>query len=205
MSLDYRLAPEHPFADAVEAAVAAFRWLAATAGKLGIDAKWIAIGGDGIGGGLAAEACQIARDAGGAMPAFQFLLYPIVDMSRKTASRDAFASGYFMTEPLINWFADHYIATTRRRDPRASPLLASSFANLPPALVVTAGFDPMLDEDRAYGARVREAGVAIIERHYPGMVHGLLNMSAILDEAKWAIDEAAVMLLNAMSNAQNAQ
>lgn len=198
ISLDYRRAPEHKFPAAVDDAFAAFRWLAASADALGIDAARIAVGGDGAGGGLAAAMCHMARDAGGAAPALQFLFYPFVDRLQKSESRRAFASGYLVTDALIDWLTELYVAPDRRGDPRASPLLAADVAGLPPALVVTAGFDPLRDEGRAYADRLRQGGIAVIDRHYPGMVHGFFNMSAVLDEAKWAIDEAATFLFGAL-------
>ncbi len=198
ISLDYRRAPEHKFPAAVDDAFAAFHWLAASAETLGIDAARIAVGGDGSGGGLAASLCHMARDAGGAAPTLQFLFYPFVDRLRKSESRRAFATGYLVTDALIDWLTDHYVEPALRDDPRASPLLAADVAGLPPALVITAGFDPLRDEGHAYADRLRQSGVAVVDRHYPGMVHGFFNMSAVLDEAKWAIDEAATFLFGAL-------
>jgi len=199
VSIDYRLAPEHPFPGPVEDAVAAFRWVAANADALSVDAARIAIGGDSAGGNLAAVACQQLRDAGDAMaPCFQLLIYPATDFAGDYPSRSANAEGYVLTQTLIEWFDAHYRGDwTDLKDPRLSPLRASSLEGLPPALVVTAGYDPLHDEGMAYARALAEAGVAAEHQDYPGMLHGFFNFGGAVDVAAQAVGEAAKELRHA--------
>jgi len=199
VSVDYRLAPEHKFPAAVEDAFAALQWIAAHAATFGADPGRLAVGGDSAGGNLSAVVAQRARGAGGPALRFQLLIYPATDLRGGSASHQAFADGYLLTHQLMRWFFDHYMRSeTDTADPLASPLLAANLAGLPPALVITAGFDPLQDEGKAYAERLAAAGVATEHRHYAGMIHGFFNMSGVLDEARRAIDDAAAALAGAL-------
>lgn len=194
LSVDYALAPEHKFPAAVEDAQAAFRWTVGAAEDLRIDPGRIAVGGDSAGGNLAAVVCQLERDAGRPGPCFQLLIYPATDAAGDYPSRQANGDGYLLTVPLMDWFRDHYLDGADPADPRFSPLRAASLSDLPPALVVTAGFDPLLDEGRAYAEALSAAGVAAELRNYPGMIHGFINLAGGVDVARQAVDEMAAAL-----------
>src|SRR6185295_10340050 len=151
ISIDYRLAPEHPFPAPTDDGVASFRHIRDNARSFDADPARIAVGGDSAGGAIAAVVCQVCRDAGDAPPAFQMLIYPATDSSKESTSRKEFAKGYFLTKELMDWFWQAYTPTgTSQSDLRLSPLLARDFRGLPPAFVLTAGFDPLRDEGRAY-------------------------------------------------------
>ncbi len=196
LSVDYRLAPEHPFPAAVEDALAALRFATREAAALGADPARVAVGGDSAGGNLAAVVSQIAaRGADGPPPSFQLLFYPVTDLSKKHASYRLFPDGFFLTERQMDWYRDHYLARADDAyDPRVSPLLAKDLAGLPPAYVATAGFDPLRDEGEAYAARLREAGVAVTLRRHPGLIHGFCNVTALSRSARAAMSEAAASL-----------
>jgi acetyl esterase len=193
ISVDYRLAPEHKFPAAVEDSHAATVWAAANAASLGIDARRIAVGGDSAGGNLAAVVAMLCRDAGGPALALQVLLYPVTDFSTfETTSHRELAEGYFLNRAAMDWFSALYIASDdQKRDPEVSPLLARDLSGLPPALVITAEFDPLRDEGEAYAQRLREAGVAVTMTRYPGMIHGFVSMRGVLTGGRDAIREAA--------------
>ncbi len=192
LSIDYRLAPEHPFPAAVEDAQAAFAWAAAEAEKLGIDGSRIAVGGDSAGGNLAAAISLLVRDGGGPQPAMQLLIYPVTNAGGKQASRELFATGFMLTQADMDWFDHHYLPEgTDFDDPRVSVLRAENLANLPPAYVTTAGFDPLRDEGEAYAERMREAGVRVALRRHPGLVHSFANMTAFSPTARAAMLEVA--------------
>ncbi len=174
LSVDYRLGPEHPFPAAVDDSVAAFEWARSQAAELRADPGRIAVAGDSAGGNLAAVVAQLARDHEG--PAFQALIYPVTDYSFKRPSYETFAEGYFLTRDEMDWFRDNYFARPEdRTDPRASPILANDLTGLPPAHVVTAGFDPLRDEGEAYAEAMRAAGVAVSLIREPDLVHGFIN------------------------------
>ena len=196
ISVDYRLAPEHPFPAAVEDSHAAVQWIAANAGKLGIDQSRISVGGDSAGGNLATIVAMRCRDAGGPALASQLLLYPVTDLSSfDTPSQRDFAENYFLTRSAMQWFTGHYLGAAGRADhPEVSPFLAPNVAGLPPALVITAEFDPLRDEGEAYAERLRQAGVPVTVSRYPGMIHGFVNMCAVVSGGRQAISEAAEFL-----------
>ncbi len=192
LSLEYRLAPEHPLPAAVEDSVAGFTWAAANAAELGVDPGRIAVGGDSAGGNLAAVVSLSARDAGGPVPAMQLLIYPVTDAVGGQRSRELFANGFFLTKGDMDTFEAHYLPPgTDSRDPRVSVLHAPDLTGLPPAYVCTAGFDPLRDEGEAYALRMREAGVPVALRRHPGLVHGFANMTAVSRTSRGAMLETA--------------
>jgi acetyl esterase len=192
LSVAYRLAPEEPFPAAVEDATAAFRWGAQNARSLGADPSRVAVAGDSAGGNLAAVVSLIARDRGAA-PALQLLLYPSVDRTRVRPSLELFAEGFFLERADIDWFLDQYVGPTKeaRAQPHVSPLLASDLSNLPPALVITAGFDPLRDEGEAYAEALRAAGGTVVVRRFESLVHGFGNMTGIHRASRDAMIEIA--------------
>jgi acetyl esterase len=179
LSVDYRLAPEHPFPAPVEDAVAAFEWAAANAGLLGADPSRIAVAGDSAGANLSAAVSLLTRDAK-ARPAMQLLLYPVTDAVGDLPSRKLFAEGFLLTKGDMDWFEGHYIPEgCDESDPRISMMRAPDLAGLPPAYVVTAGFDPLRDEGEAYAVRMREAGNRVALRRHSGLIHGFANLTAV--------------------------
>ena len=195
ISIDYRLSPEHPFPAPIDDAIATFRHIRDNAASFGADAKRLAVGGDSAGGALAAVVCQAMRDQKEAGPAFQMLIYPATDSSKESGSRKAFAEGYFLTKSLMDWFWKAYVpAGTDLSDLRLSPLLAKSFEGLPPAFVLTAGYDPLRDEGRAYADRLIDAGIKTTYVNYPGTIHGFFSMTRFLKQGLKANDEAAAVL-----------
>lgn len=197
-SVDYRLAPEAPFPAAVEDCIAATCHVAANASALGVDAARIAVGGDSAGGNLAAAVSLHARDSGGPDIVFQLLIYPATDQRCEFPSHRRNAEGYLLTRAAIEYFRAHYLPRAEdRTDWRASPLLAKTHARLPPALVLTAGFDPLVDEGRAYAERLRDCGVTVAYREYPDMVHGFLLFGGVLDTAREALDDCCAALRGA--------
>jgi acetyl esterase len=192
LSVDYRLAPEHPFPAAVEDSWAGFAWAAANAGQLGVDPARIAVGGDSAGGNLAAVVSLLSRGAGAAMPAMQLLIYPVTDSIGGQRSRDLFAEGFLLTRGDMEYFERHYLPNLEdARDPRVSVLQAPDLTGLPPAYVTTAGFDPLRDEGEAYALRMREAGVRVAMRRHPGLIHSFANETAVSRTARGAMLEAA--------------
>lgn len=193
ISVDYRLAPEHKFPAAVDDSYAATLWVAANAERLGIDARRISVGGDSAGGNLATVVAMRCRDAGGPALASQVLIYPVTDVSAfDTGSHRELAEGYFLTRSAMEWFTGHYLASADQKNhPEASPLLASNLSGLPPALVITAEFDPLRDEGENYAERLKQAGVPVTAVRYPGMIHGFVSMHGVLTGGRQAIEEAA--------------
>jgi acetyl esterase len=192
LSVDYRLAPEAKYPVPVEDSYAALLWIVANAGRLGIDRRRIAVGGDSAGGNLATVMALLARDRRGPALRLQVLIYPVTDHDLDTASYRENATGYVLTRDAMRWFWDHYLAhEAQGREPYASPLRAPSLAGLPPALVITAEYDPLRDEGEAYAARLRDAGVPVTLTRYPGMFHGFVRLTKFLDQARTAVDEIA--------------
>jgi acetyl esterase len=195
ISIDYRLAPEHPFPASTDDSLAAFRHIRDNAEAFGADPERIAVGGDSAGGAISAVICQACKQSGEAMPAFQVLIYPATDSRRQSESHKLFGDGYFLTQELIDWFWKAYIpAGTDLADLRLSPLLAADVAGLPPAFVLTAGFDPLRDEGRAYANRLIDAGVKTTYVNYPGTIHGFFSLTRFLKQGLKANDEAAAVL-----------
>jgi acetyl esterase/lipase len=191
LSVDYRLAPEHPFPAAVEDATAAFRWAVEHAAELGASAERIAVGGDSAGGNLAAAVSLAARDAGGPAPAMQLLIYPVTDVVGGP-SRQLFAEGFQLTKADMDWFEAHYLSGgASGEDPRISVLRAKDLSGLPPAYIATAGFDPLRDEAEAYAERLRATGVRVALKRHPGLIHGFANLTAVSRSSRAAMHEAA--------------
>jgi acetyl esterase len=202
VSVDYRLAPEHKFPAAVEDAVAATRWIAREAEALGLDPRRIAVGGDSAGGTLAAVVALIFRDEGGPRLAMQVLLYPATDMASDTASHMRFAEGHLLTRDSILWFRDNYLRGPEdESDWRASPLKARDLSGLAPAYIVTAGFDPLVDEGRAYADRLEAAGVPVTYECFGGMIHGFVTMGGVIAAAHHALSRCAQGLRQALAGA----
>jgi acetyl esterase len=192
LSVDYRLAPEHPFPAAVEDAWAAFAWALANAAGLGFDPNRIAVAGDSAGANLAAVVSLLAREGGGGTPAMQLLLYPPTDAAGELPSRRLFAEGFLLTKGDIDGFDACYLPPgTDRHDPRVSILEAPDLRDLPPAYLASGGFDPLRDEGEAYGLRMREAGVRVALRRHPGLVHSFANLTAVSRTSRAAMLEAA--------------
>jgi acetyl esterase len=176
VSVDYRLAPETPFPGAIDDCFAATAWVAEFAGELGIDARRIAVGSDSAGGNLAACVAYRARTSGPPLM-FQLLVYPATDAVFDRPSYKQNAKGYLLTRDAIQWFWDCYVPNSAdRQPPLAAPLRAADLTGLPPALILTAEFDPLRDEGEAYGAALAAAGVAAETQCYQGMIHDFFNM-----------------------------
>jgi acetyl esterase len=192
LSIDYRLAPEHPFPAAVEDSWAAFAWAAANAEELGADPARIAVGGDSAGGNLAAAVSLLAREGGGPRPALQLLIYPVTDTEGTMPSRLTYAEGYILTKADMDAFEAAYLPDgAAREDARVSVLHAADLSSLPPAYVVTAGFDPLRDEGEAYAARMRAAGTRVAQRRHPGLIHSFANETEVSPTSRAAMLEAA--------------
>ena len=199
LAVDYRLAPEHRFPAAVDDCIAAVRFARAEAAALGADAARIAVGGDSAGGNLAAVVCLALRDAGEPLPAFQLLIYPATDMRAVAPSHTANGQGYMLTADSIAYYRGHYMPDAAEwADWRASPLLAADHAHLPPALVLTAGFDPLRDEGRQYADALSGAGVACQYICFERQIHGFVTMGRVIDEANTALDLCATALRRAI-------
>ncbi len=192
VSVDYRLAPEHPFPAAVEDCDAAVRWVAANAALLNVDPERIAVGGDSAGGNLAAVVAMLARDRGGPRIIHQLLLYPVTDCNRETASFRDHGDGYFLTSDLMEWVQREYLGEGgASTDWRASPLRAADLAGLPSAHVITGEFDPLRDEGEAYAARLVEAGGTATVARYDGQIHAFAaNLAGVMDEGRRAVEDA---------------
>ena len=195
IAIDYRLSPEHPFPAPTDDGIAAFRYIRDNAAAFDVGPAGLAVGGDSAGGAISAVVCQAMRDAGETGPAFQMLIYPATDLSRESQSHKQFSDGYFLTKELIDWFWSAYLPTgVDRTHPRLSPLLANNFKGLPPAFVLTAGYDPLRDEGRAYAERLIDAGVKTTYVNYPGTIHGCFSLTRFLSQGLKANEEAAAVM-----------
>jgi acetyl esterase len=199
VSVDYRLAPEHRFPAAVDDCDAATAWVSAHAAELGGDAARLAVAGDSAGGNLAAVIALRARDSGGAPIAFQLLVYPATDLTRSLPSHTENGEGYLLDTDAMTWFVGQYLVDADARHADASPLFVEDLTGLPPALVVTAEFDPLRDEGEAYAQRLRDAGVDATTSRYDGMIHGFYGLDSIFDSAKRATAETVAALSAALS------
>lgn len=202
IAIDYRLAPEHRFPAAHEDAEAAWTWVIGHVGHLNFDPERIAVAGDSAGGNLATFVCQQMNRTGGPMPAFQLLLYPLVQFfDIRTAKLNFQQGGFFISPSLFDYFRDAYIANKNdRMDPRVSPLFApeDDFRGLPPAHFVLCGWDPLQHEGRAYADKLASFGVPVTIREHPGMVHGFMNLTAVSTPVRDAIHNCGEVIGRAL-------
>ena len=183
VAVDYRLAPENKFPAAVDDCFAAYRWLSEKGRDVGADTARVGVAGDSAGGNLSAVVSQLAAAAGLPVPACQVLIYPAVDASLETESHRELVEGHVIPRERIVWYMQQYLKSEAdRSDVRFSPLRAASLKGQPPALIVTAGFDPLRDEGRAYGDRLREAGVDVVYREYPGQIHAFVSLTKAIPQ-----------------------
>ncbi|MDH3756178.1 MAG: alpha/beta hydrolase [Acidimicrobiia bacterium] len=191
VSVEYRLAPEHPFPAAVEDCYAATVWVAESAASFGGDASRLVVAGDSAGGNLATVTAALCRDRGGPDLAFQLLVYPCVDADPAAwSSMEENADGYFLTRDSMTWFYDHYLGADNRTNPLAAPI-HGDLRGLPPAFIITAQFDPLRDEGEAYADKLRAAGVACANTRYDGVFHTFFGMAAAIPTAAVAQADAA--------------
>jgi len=199
-SVDYRLAPETKFPGPAEDCYAATQWLAANAAALNVDSARIAVGGDSAGGNLAAAVALMSRDRGGCPLVFQLLVYPVTQRDFDRASYLENADGYQLTRDTMIWYWDHYLAADAdAAHPYAAPLHAADLRGLPPALVLTAEYDPLRDEGEAYAAALQAAGVPTAAIRYDGLIHGFFGMFAAVDQARQAVERSAAALREAFA------
>lgn len=203
IAVDYRLAPEYPFPAPVDDAYAATRYIADHAAEFGIDPQRIGVGGDSSGGNLAAVVTLMAREKGAPRLAFQLLVYPAVDLTdTERPSVIEFGEGHFLTRPLMDYFEGLYAPKPEdRRNPKVSPLYATDFRGLPPAMVITAECDVLRDQGELYAQKLRDAGVPVTLKRYNGMIHPFFSFGGILDEGRAAVTEAATAVRAALSAA----
>ena len=200
VAVDYRMGPEHRFPAAVDDVLAATRWLQAQADTLGLDATRFAVGGDSAGGNLAAVVALAWRDAGEAVPLkFQLLIYPATDMRLGAPSHTSNGQGYLLTADTIRYFRSHYLGAEQYGDWRASPLLHADLSGLPPALVITAGFDPLRDEGRQYADALSAAGSPAQYICFERQIHGFITMGRLLGEADTAVALCAAALRRSLA------
>lgn len=202
VAVNYRKAPEHKFPKPSDDCWAATNWVAENCAELGGDANRIAVCGDSAGGCLATVVAQRAKIEGGPNIVFQLLVYPVTDMTDETDSYSRFAEGYSLTADMMRWFVETYLnSDAEKTDPTAAPIRAADLSGLPPALIITASHDPLLNDGIAYGEKLRAAGVPMTHSDYAGQIHGFWNFTARIDAAYEARDEACAALREAFANA----
>lgn len=200
LSVDYRLAPEHPYPAALEDGVLALTWLADNAAGLGIDATRLAMGGDSAGGNLAAVLALLGRDGTVPPAVFQLLFYPATDLTQEHGHDEGLAAEIPLTAQAMRYFIAHYIPDPQTRGAwKASPLRAESLAGAPPAFVLTCGHDPLHSEGRLYAARLEQEGVPVTSLHLSDQVHGILNLGGAVTAAGMILDLAAAAMRNAFN------
>jgi len=186
VAVDYRVGPEHKFPAAVEDALTSLQWVAANASSFGVDPARLVVAGERAGGNLAAVAAIALRDSA-LRVAMQVLVYPVTDQAADTDSLRSFAQGYLLTRELLRWYQGNYLRDERdRADWRASPLRAKDHSRLPPAYIITAGFDPLRDEGKAYAERLAQASVDVTHECFEGQIHGFLPMAGVIAAAHHA-------------------
>jgi acetyl esterase len=202
VSVDYRLAPEHKFPAAPEDCYAATKWAADNAATFNGDPTRIAVGGDSAGGNLAAVVPLMARDRGGPKLAYQLLIYPATDYYLPgTPSIQENGVGYLLTRDDMVWFLGHYLTGEADiKHPYAFPLQAKDLSGLPPAMVITAEFDPLRDEGEIYAVQMQQAGGDVTSRRYDGTIHGFVSLAGMIDQGKKALADAAAGLRSAFGN-----
>src|SRR5215813_10450329 len=183
IAIDYRLAPEHKFPAAVDDCLAAYRWLRSRGRDIGADPARVAVAGDSAGGNLSAVVSQLSTSSSVAVPTCQALIYPAVDFSLETDSHRELADGHVIPRERIVWYTEQYLRSEAdKSDLRASPLRAPKLTGQPPTMIVTAGFDPLREEARAYGDRLRDAGVEVVYREYPGQIHAFVSLTKAIPQ-----------------------
>lgn len=198
VSVDYHLAPEHPFPSAIDDVMAALKWVVDHADDLNVDSAKLAVGGDSAGGNLSAVAAQLSHAGAGPKIAFQLLVYPVVDLEGTYASRDENGEGFFLTNENMVWFVSQYLSGRDPSSPRVSPILAADLSGLASAMVITAQFDPLRDEGIAYVNALRSAGVEVEHAHFDGEIHGFFDFDFLPDCAV-ARSGAAAAIVNAFA------
>lgn len=199
ISIDYRLAPETKFPGASDDCYAATQWVSENASSLNADPDKIAVGGDSAGGNLAAVVSLMARDKQGPKIGFQLLVYPVTEMNFNTKSYIDNAEGYQLSRDGMIWYWDHYLEDKESaNNPYAAPMKAQSLQNLPPALIITAEYDPLRDEGKAYAERLKAEGVTTQYTMYSGMIHGFFGMASVVDKGRAAVKEAADAMRKAL-------
>ena len=202
VAVDYRMGPEHRYPAAVIDALAATHWVRAHAAELRVDASRLAVGGDSAGGNLAAVVALSARESGDLPIVFQLLIYPATDQHRAFPSHASNGKGYMLETETMDYFSGHYIADKAQyKDWRASPLLHADLSKLPPALVLTAGFDPLRDEGAAYAEKLTAAGNRASYVCFERQIHGFITMGKVIDEANTAMALCAAELKRALAAA----
>jgi acetyl esterase len=200
ISVDYRLAPEHKFPAAVVDSYAAVQYVYDHPESFQIDSNKIAVGGDSAGGNLAAVITNLAKDKGTPSICYQLLLYPSTNVGGEpTVSMKENAEGYFLTKGMMEWFRDCYLNSEEddKKNPLLSPILYEDLKELPPALVVTAEYDPLRDEGEAYAKKLADAGVEVESIRYDGAIHGFISMAAVIDQGRLALEKAGKALKEA--------
>jgi len=193
-SMNYPLAPENPFPKALTSAKAVLHWISSHPKKIGSDGR-IAVVGEDAGGNLAAVLTQEVREEMRPHISFQVLIYPQTDLTCSSLSHQTYGKGYLLEKESIDWYVKQYIGPDGDpRDPRISPLFAKDFSSLPPALILTAEFDPLRDEGEAYAQKLQSAGVPVTLKRYKGMVHGFFQMAGLVDEGRLAIEKVGETL-----------
>lgn len=202
LSVDYRLAPEHRFPAGLDDVMAAYRWGRDNAARFGAAPGIASIGGDSMGGNFAAIVAQDLKRAGEAQPALQLLIYPAVDVASETQSMTTFADAYPLSRDTMNWFMGHYMGSDADpADPRLSPIKGEDLSGLAPAIVVTAGFDPRVDQGESYAKRLQDAGVPVIYRCYDSLAHGFTAFTGAIPAADTACREIAGFVRQATDGA----
>jgi acetyl esterase/lipase len=192
LSVDYRLAPEHPFPSGLEDVLCAYRWARENAPRFGAPAGHVAIGGDSMGGNFAAIVAQEMKRRGEPQPALQLMIYPAVDVASHTQSMTTYAEAYPLSRQTMEWFMSHYLPLgADPTDPRASPIREPDLAGLAPAVIVTAGFDPLVDQGEAYAKRLSDAGVPVAYRCYDHLAHAFTAFTGAVPAADIACREIA--------------
>jgi acetyl esterase len=200
VAVDYRLAPENKFPAAAEDCYAASRWVAGNAAAIGASHAPLAVCGDSAGGNLSAAVSLMARDRQDLQVGYQLLMYPALDATLQTRSMTDCGQGYLLTRDDMVWFWGHYLRGDEdRTNPYACPTAARDLSGLPPAMVITAEFDPLRDEGEAYAKRLEDARVPVFFKRYGGMTHGFMSMATIVDQGRKAIEDAASHLRTAFA------
>jgi acetyl esterase len=195
LAVDYRLAPEHRFPSGLEVCLAVWRWLVASAATLGADPARLAIGGDSAGSNLAAAVCQALVARSEPAPAAQLLIYPSLDLGWQLPSHQELADAHILPCIRVQWYTDLYLSSPEQAaDVRASPLWADDLHGQPAAMIVTAGFDPLLDDGHQYAERLEAAGTPVTYREFPGQIHAFMSLTRVIPQGNECLHEAASWL-----------